>query len=261
MMTILLVCSFGGACSEPDVNSNDLSSDSKLMNKNDDVAVYCKRVSIAVKDDQNNIVAEMFFEKPVLVGDNKSIKNINTIFRDEAKKFFYGTGKSPHFQWGYKRFLKDVKDMREFYEDAILVVDPLENSVSTEITYMNNDIISFKESTYWMMGGVNGQYYYGITVDINTGKMLTLKDFVKTDAEYFNNVLHSELSASFLEREIEFSDSEIEELFIENDLAKYEFYYDGSNYNIIFNNDIYYNWGYIVQITASDLQNQKWEQK
>lgn len=215
----------------------------------DNITINYERVEETVKDKQGNIIAEMYFNKPVFGGSSPLIKKLNSYFENEVQGFFNGYEKSLHFKKSQRdHFFESVTEMRTLYEDDILAKSPLYYKVEIELQCDNN-ILSFKETEDWMAGGIRNTYYYGITVNKETGDILSLENIADEDIKNFNDkvilALNNELNENSREYDLEPLFSEIENY----NFSDYEFYCDENNIYIIFNYEIFSTGGFILKLS------------
>ncbi|MDR2088489.1 MAG: hypothetical protein LBP73_03935 [Clostridiales Family XIII bacterium] len=231
-----------------------------------------ERISENVTDAKGNVLARMYMDKPVLSlepFDSKDgasaimnamsgtsdgdavISRINAYFEEDVKGFFYGSEKSKHFadaEGWHDYFFESVAGMREGYGDEALADSPLFNTVDSAVAYMSDEMLSIKQSTDWMAGGVRNLRYYGSTFDLRTGELLALDRFVNDGKEEFEAKIFSELRERFFIDKDEIHDYEY---FLaqlrEKDIGEHEFYYDGQNIHLIFNEDIATGMGFILR--------------
>lgn len=222
-----------------------------------------ERISENVTDAQGNITAKMYMDKPVLslepfdlqdatVNTSSAaavISRVNAYFEEEAKGFFRGSEGSKRFaERHYDDFFDSVAARMGLYGDGTFVAAPLYCTVDSEVAYMTRDILSIKQSLDWMAGGVRDFYYYGSTFDLNTGELLTLDRFVGAGREDFEAKVFAQLEKNFSVGIEEIHDYErfLAQL-REKDIGEHEFYYDGQNIRLIFNEDIRPGMGFILR--------------
>ncbi len=203
------------------------------------------------KDENGNILAEMYFDKPVLAGNSVVICKINTIFDIECQGFFYGSEESKFFKTGhYDYFFESVRSVRERYGDAAVAQQPLECTNDAEIVYQSNELICFKLSGYWMAGGVSDHSYYGYAFNLTTGELLQISSLIDVSINIFNKNVTDMLCNNYAQYDIPFLRSDIENTYKAYRLDDYNYYYDGSDIYLIFSQDQYYNDSYILKYTG-----------
>jgi hypothetical protein len=218
-----------------------------------------ERISENITDAQGNILARMYFDKPILsreefdlrekTVDDIAVSRINAYFEEELRGFFYGSAQSKHFARGhYDDFFDSVARMRESLGDKALAKSPPYCTVDSEVAYMTRDILSIKQSFDLMDGGARTLRYYGSTFDLNTGELLTLDRFVGAGREDFEAKVFAQLEKNFSVGIEEIHDYErfLAQL-REKDIGEHEFYYDGQNIRLIFNEDIRPGMGFILR--------------
>lgn len=189
-----------------------------------------KREERNILSDDGRIIGQTFFEYPIILGGgNKNIiEIINQYFFNEKEAFFEGTYHVKVFPENrYSLFLASVTYAKELWGTENLAEHPFEYSVSSEITYLDTEIISVKEKVYWMAGGVSNIFYFGKTFSLNTGDEIPISCFVGNNEEEFQKKVidlmsNSELCYDYTLRQ--WIDSE----------RKCEFYYIGNAVELAF---------------------------
>lgn len=241
------------------------SSASEMTDNTDtQISVTFDRVASYTEDEEGNILAEMYFDKPVLSGNSETAQKINAYFDAECTGFFDGSDQSAHFKDGlYDQFAESVESMRGIYGDDAFIKSPLYSTVKTEIVYMSPDILSVKESQEWMAGGAYSYRCYGATFDLETGALLPADHFIDADIETFNgqviSLLYDYLSeygvlgitdreafnenweAGITNRDI-FEDEHMRKTF-----EDYEYYFDGADIWLIFHEYSQMDNSYVIQ--------------
>jgi hypothetical protein len=203
------------------------------------------RIEEIVRDDNGNVLAEMYFVKPILIGNQESVKIINQFFEREANYFFRNSGELVNSKYGdYNQFMRSVDEAREYYGDSALAEHNFANTVNVKMMYQNEEIISFKEETFWFAGGINNYSYYGETFNLQSGEILTVEEFTEQDLKDFKDNVISQLSQNFYKDYQEIRDKLIDEV-ANYKFADYNYYYDGNDIYLIFNTS---NLNYILKL-------------
>ncbi len=214
-----------------------------------------------IKNYKGELIADIYYDKPLLQGNNESLIKINKFFEDEYLNWLNDTPSRINFYQSneMERFLESVRNWRINNEQA-LIKQPFSNTIDTDVVFLSHDIISIRHDWHWMVGGVSSNYQFGYTFDLKTGELLPFTYFFDVKANDFKDTLFNLITESNL---IDKSD-EVKQEFIKKYYApnsdcnfmycsdgktydlSYEYYYDGKNINIILN-EIMYNASVILK--------------
>jgi hypothetical protein len=228
---------------------------SSILNE---VGIEYIRIDELVSDEYGNVLAEMFFIKPVLKKNCLPFIKINNFFNEEVKGFFYGSDNSIYFKESNREYFFDsVDNMRDKFTDNVLIQVPLHHKVETELTYVNTSILSFKLIADWMAGGVRNTYYYGVNFNMMTGELLTLRDLISVNIECFNKQILTNLNIELKDYFEE--NQEKKEVIIQkinnSEFEDYMFFIEGENIFIIFNYEVFNSGGYVLEMSNVDFIN------
>ena len=228
-----------------------------FYDKNSGISGFIIRKNTPIVDKDGTICVEMYFDKPVLNGETEAIAKINALFYEEEKGYFYGSENFLNFLGEGQKYYDIVEYAKEFpsstFKEGSFIY-----TVDTDIMYIGNNIMSVKEYANWQMIGVNCRYIYGITVDTNTGDLITVDYFVNESINDFNEKVLTQLVDELYPLEdlkkyyTYYRDKQIEDLksTIQNySFADYEYFYDGESINLIFNG-ILDRSSYVMQIES-----------
>ncbi len=213
-----------------------------------DFSVSFERVGLYFEDEHGNVIAEMYFDKPVLNGESDAVASINAYFDKECKGFFYGSEDSANFKEShYNDFSGTVDTFRDYGILSKYIDAPLQNTVNSEITYMSRDILSIKLTQFWWAGGVSNTYFFGATFNLETGELIPLDYFITADIETFN-----EQVLDFFRETFSFGPEEYEQ-YAHYNYTDYNYYFtgytyinSGANVCITFNDGSLFRYGYIL---------------
>lgn len=211
--------------------------------------VTIEKMDYSVKNDNGNVLAEVYYEKPVIYDNTNASSIINQYFENKYSDWLNDEQ--------MKRFLETVEGWKVSNEED-LIISPFFHKTNTDITYLSSDIISILQTTHWMAGGVYDCYRYGYTFNLNTGELLPFTYFYDVSADDFRNNLYNFIQSK---RELGGNNgestsgtNEIHQNFLKKYYApnsahnfkyesdekvydiSYEYYYDGKNINLILNN-------------------------
>ena len=213
--------------------------------------VRIERVSHDVRNDQGTVLGICYFDK-LTVEQVPAADVINAYFDGECNAFFRGSGQSRHFttdQYGY--FQDCVENMADWFGEETLALYPLENTVSAEVAYEDEGIISVKECWYWMAGGVADTSYFGETIDVTTGTFLTVDCFVSCDIQAFNEQVITLLTDFYAAEGGPAPANGVRELVENRTFEDYEYYFDGVDVWLLFGQNQYYNDGHMIPYPAA----------
>lgn len=213
----------------------------------------------SVVGENQKIIAEIYYEQPVVAGNFDTVSRINEYFEMEAEGWIHGEVSRLTLygdRW-WKLFHHQLDDMREMYGDDRLAVQPCIYTVKTELMYQNENYICFRHLVKYQTGGPSCTYCFGTTFDKSTGEIVPINEIVEIDGK----TLKAMLVASYEEEGIDKKRKDCYERLIEmlygsnaqNDFIitrwdneielNYEYYYDGEFFYIILNSEIdYYFW-------------------
>lgn len=222
-------------------------------------SVNIERMEHSVKSDNDDVLAVIYFDKPVLSGESEVILKINEYFDTEYNNWLNGIPnrlngfRSDEMSWFWER----INSGKESFGEAALIRQPLKYTINTELTFLDNNILSLKQFVLLSAGGPNSFYCYGSTFDLKTGEVLPFTYFYDVDADDFRNSLADFLIDNKVDSFL--SDSEITQIIGANSEHNfdyedddhqwnfaYEYYYDGSSIYLNLN-QISIHSGYIVK--------------
>ena len=202
-------------------------------------SVTIERIDRSVKNKNGAVIAKIYYDKPVIHGNSDSVAIINEFFDKECDGWFGGSNRLTFFEDGsFDLFLGNVEEMKEKQE---LEDRPLCYQVDTDIVFMNQQIISIKQSTFWIFGGPSSKNYFGSTFDLKSGQLLSFDHFKNINVNLFRKNLADFLVNKILNYDYETYEKEKIKQFYgpnkENNFdacyfgrivpLNYEYYYDG----------------------------------
>jgi len=114
---------------------------------------------------------------------------INEYLSAECEAFFHGSESSLHFKEGYYDAANYDAFVRCSGQKEELLKNPVTISLSFEICYGDDDILSLKENVIRYTGISLIRGTYGLTFNLQNGELLTLSDFVVCDIEQFHVIV------------------------------------------------------------------------
>lgn len=152
--------------------------------------VIVERLDESILDVQGNVVAEVYYDKPMLIGNSEVAKKINEFLEEEYKEFQNG---SSHFL-GFSRerkehFLNDVSEMINAQGTQTLIEAPFSYTVDTQIVLFDEQYLSLLQIAFLQTAGPSWTVYSGRTFNLTTGELLPINDIVAVDADTVRNVI------------------------------------------------------------------------
>lgn len=223
--------------------------------------ITIKRIDHSIKNDSGDILALIYFDKPVFKEKSDAVSKIDEYFETEYSNWLNSEPNRLNIYGNIgnsmKKFLESLNDMREMYGDSTIMKYPLKYYVDTEVTFLSKDILSIKQYVYWSSGGPSDTYAFGSTFNLKTGELIPFTYFYDVSKNDFNDSLTEFLIQSNMVDYL--SDQELEELLNsdkDNNFSydvdscqwnlSYEYYYDGTSIYLCLN-QIGIHSGYIVK--------------
>lgn len=238
------------------VTSGAKSKDGEKIN----VSIY--RVDHSIKGADGQVVAKIYYDKPVLSGDSNVSKAVNSFFAQEAQDWLTGkASRLSFFQGDYLDwFMSNVKEDRSALGDKEMASQPFLYTVDTKIMLHNDTLLSVMQTVSTETAGPRGQYYFGSTFDLQTGKLIPINALVKTDADSLRTMIASFLKKQETEWEKKISMAAAIKIYQPNSdhnyeinslggksQLNYEYFYDGQYFYIILNDGIFLHSGCFIK--------------
>ena len=207
-----------------------------MDNNRDDYSdqVLIEKVDQSVYDEQGRLIAQIYYDKPVIQGDSEAIKKINAYFDNEANAFYnQGTSVTWFSADAFQQFKDGLELMKERWGNEILAEYPPRYAMDTSVCYMDENIISIVQVRNYMLEH-NSWYCYGSTFDLRTGELIPITKLI--------NIKPEEMKAIFLIAgniidigvyEVLKDDNYVIDFYEHHIDMKYEYFYDGESYYLI----------------------------
>ena len=207
-----------------------------MDNNRDDYSdqVLIEKVDQSVYDEQGRLIAQIYYDKPVIQGDSEAIKKINAYFDNEANAFYdQGTSVTWFSKDAFHQFKDGLELMKERWGNEILAEYPPRYAMDTSVCYMDENIISIVQVRNYMLEH-NSWYCYGSTFDLRTGELIPITKLISIKPE--------EMKAIFLITgniidigvyEVLKDDNYVIDFYEHHIDMKYEYFYDGESYYLI----------------------------
>ncbi len=151
---------------------------------NDTLEVTVEREDRSIKNADGNVIARMYYDRPVVSGNSEAAEKINAFFEQEEEDWFAGKSGRLLYEDDYlDYFMVAFGAMRERYGDEELAEWPCIYTVDARIEYLDNDTLSIFQIANYRLEGT-GWDYFGCTFDLNTGELLpvtAIKDILPED--------------------------------------------------------------------------------
>ena len=207
-----------------------------MDNNRDDYSdqVLIEKVDQSVYDEQGRLIAQIYYDKPVIQGDSEAIKKINAYFDNEANAFYnQGTSVTWFSADAFQQFKDGLELMKERWGNEILAEYPTRYAMDTSVCYMDENIISIVQVRNYKLEH-NSWHCYGSTFDLRTGELIPITKLISIKPE--------EMKAIFLITgniidigvyEVLKDDNYVIDFGGHRIDMKYEYFYDGESYYLI----------------------------
>ena len=207
-----------------------------MDNNRDDYSdqVLIEKVDQSVYDEQGRLIAQIYYDKPIIQGDSEAVKKINAYFDNEANAFYdQGTSVTWFSKDAFHQFKDGLELMKERWGNEILAEYPPRYAMDTSVCYMDENIISIVQVRNYMLEH-NSWHCYGSTFDLRTGELIPITKLI--------NIKPEEMKAIFLIAgniidigvyEVLKDDNYVIDFYEHHIDMKYEYFYDGESYYLI----------------------------
>ena len=204
---------------------------------NDTLEVTVEREDRSIKNADGNVIARMYYDRPVVSGNSEAAEKINAFFEQEEEDWFAGKRGRLLYEDDYLDYFMDVFEvMREKYGDEELAEWPCVYTVDARIEYLDNDTLSIFQIANYRLGGT-GWDYFGCTFDLNTGELLPVtairnilpEDMRRIMANVSNQACYQNISDDYI---MKYKTREID--------MRYAYFMDGTYLYLIDNSGKYF---------------------
>ena len=196
--------------------------------------VLIEKVDQSVYDEQGRLIAQIYYDKPVIQGDSEAVKKINAYFDNEANAFYnQGTSVTWFSADAFQQFKDGLELMKERWGNEMMAEYPTRYAMDTSVCYMDENIISIVQVRNYMLEH-NSWHCYGSTFDLRTGELIPITKLISIKPE--------EMKAIFLITgniidigvyEVLKDDNYVIDFGGHHIDMKYEYFYDGESYYLI----------------------------
>ena len=187
-----------------------------------------------VNAEQGRLIAQIYYDKPVIQGDSEAVKKINAYFDNEANAFYnQGTSVTWFSADAFQQFKDGLELMKERWGNEMMAEYPTRYAMDTSVCYMDENIISIVQVRNYMLEH-NSWHCYGSTFDLRTGELIPITKLISIKPE--------EMKAIFLITgniidigvyEVLKDDNYVIDFGGHRIDMKYEYFYDGESYYLI----------------------------
>lgn len=208
--------------------------------------VKIEKLDYSVRNDGEQIIASIYYEKPVLCGNAENFQKINTYFDEESQAWYGNENRLNFFQSDrMDAFLENLEEMREAMGDDVLEKYPFTYTVDTEVMLFDDEILSILQIVRMQTAGPESKYYFGTTLNVTTGEHIPFGMVNKGDSDSVKKAI-----GSFLEEQddIFYENGHLEDILKAYEAAtNYEYFVDKKYIYIILNIDMFPNEGCVVK--------------
>lgn len=173
--------------------------------------VTITKIDKSIFDGNGQLLGEIYYEKPYLSKRSVGAKVINTYFDEACQNFF--NGNSDFFGNDAFQNMQEVIDRAMTIHPEMLLKQPYSYFVDTEITYLSDNYVSFRQTYVWRTEGPTDIWSKGITFDLTTGSVVPLTAFVTVDSNLLKDSLRKTLLSLSLYNDKDRTRDEIEQTY------------------------------------------------
>ena len=247
--------------SKTEMNKDDKEDQLCENQSNSLIACYSDEVTINKIDYsmyiEESLVGEFFYEKPHIAGGTEPARKINDYFDKDCDEFF--SGRATFFGENAFQIKKyHVKESIERWGLETLVDWPFQYSVTSKMTFISEDYISFCQTYRSWTTGPRDTWNLGVTFSVKTGELVPFTEFIDISANTFKENLCDVLLPLF--NEYGASKEDVNNTYGPNDdntfSIKYydteisldtKYFYDGNSIYLTLNHRLYPHDGFIIR--------------
>lgn len=172
--------------------TENLGSSNSVIQNNESNNITIQRIDHSVINDDGRILAEIYFDKPVICESSEEALKANNFFQNQYENWVNGI---PDKLSKYTAnnamdfFIESLNKFRYEHKDKEIPEDYFKCYVDTEIIYQSVSILSVRQKVYWNLTGSGSFYILGTTIDLKTGELLPFTALYDVDADMFRNDL------------------------------------------------------------------------
>mgnify|MGYP002524411353 CR=1 FL=1 len=222
----------GDIVAEPDDTDMSVSNAATEEDYSDRVSI--ERRDESVYDEEGRLIAQIYYDKPVIRGDSEAIKKINAYFDNEANAFYnQGTSVTWFSADAFQQFKDGLELMKERWGNEIMAEYPTRYAMDTSVCYMDENIISIVQVRNYMLEH-NSWHCYGSTFDLRTGELIPITKLISIKPEEMKTIFL--ITGNIID--IGVYEVLKDDNYVIDDCGhridmKYEYFYDGESYYLI----------------------------
>lgn len=201
---------------------------------NGELEVSVERTSRPVTNEEGEILAQVYYERPVVSGDTEAARKINEFYEREEQEWFDGYGRNTlYIDDYYSYFYNQLQSKCKKYGEADVVEHPSRYMIKTRIMFLDEKLLSVLQIAN-VCNEHNDHSFFGSTFDLETGELVTIDELADIDADRLKVIIDDELYEDNIYDELE-GDNYVIHYFDKEIIMNYEYYYDGEKFYIILN--------------------------
>ena len=202
---------------------------------NGELEVAVERTSRMITNGEGEVLAEVYYDRPVMSGNSGTAQRINEFFEKEEQEWFVGDGRNTLYgDSNYISFCTQFYHLCELFKEGIIANQPSRYAMSTRIMYLDNELLSILQIASIENMMYDYHYYYGSTFDLKSEELVSITKLADIDADGLENIIEDVLPKDKIYNEVGRDNYLIH--YYENQIAMdYEYYYDGESFYIILN--------------------------
>jgi hypothetical protein len=112
-------------------------------NETKQTRVTMERIDQSIRTEEGAVLAEVYYEKPVLSGNSEVARSINSFFNEESEGWVQGNNRLTPFEDNpVNDFLVEVEDLIPYIQEDVLAEQPFLYTVDTEIMLFDEKTLS-----------------------------------------------------------------------------------------------------------------------
>ncbi len=201
---------------------------------NGELEVSVERTSRPITNEKGEILAQVYYERPVVSGDTEVARKINEFYEREEQEWFDGYGRNTlYIDEYYSYFYEQVMDRCDMFGEDYVIEHPSRYTIKTRIMFLDEKLLSVLQINDIYNGHIH-PYYLGSTFDLETGELLSIDELADIDADRLKGIINDALYEDNTYDELEGKDYVTH--YYDREIAmNYEYYYDGEKFYIILN--------------------------
>lgn len=213
---------------------------------NGKLEVSVSRVSKSITNEEGAVLANIYYDKPVVSGDSEAARKINYFFEKDEQEWFDGGGRNTLYNDdNYTIFYDQFCSLCAALGEDSMIDQPPCYTISTRIVLLDLDILSVVQIAHFFTGH-NYHYYFGSTFDLKSGELVPINELASVDADRFKLIIEDMLPEDEIYDEVG-EDNYVIHYYGDEIAMNYEYFYDGKSFYIILNRNKQLEDGLIIE--------------